>query len=228
MREFGDVTVVVPVGPHCAYRDYLGECLQSIREQTVQPQEIIVVDDMAGLPAYSFPDCRIIKNDWLQGAADSWNRGVANAITNPVFLMGSDDKLMPTCLEECMAEYERQQKLDAWYNVTIELQNGETSWLFNNAAMVTKGLWNMTGGFPPSAFAGPDALLLSIMMVHMSKRMVQVKQGTPLYWCRQHPEQDTLRNAARFNQPTIDIRNIETRDWKPPFWTGYWENDSTH
>lgn len=223
MRNIGDITVVLPVGPQRAYRNYLGECLQSIREQTVQPQEIIIIDDMADLKKDEIGECSYIRNQWLLGCADSWNIGVANAITNPVFLMGSDDKLLPTCLEECLEEYYRQQKADAWYNVTIQLQNGDTSWLFNNAAMVTKGLWNMTGGFPPSAFAGPDALLLSIMMVHMPERMLQVKQGTPLYWCRQHPDQDTLRNAARFNQPTIDIRNIETRDWKPPFWTGYWE-----
>lgn len=214
-----NITVVVPVGPQPAYRNYLEECLSSLFKQTRLPTEVLVIDDMADLSQTDVPGCKLFKNDWLLGCADSWNRGVALSQTDCVFLMGSDDTLMPECLEACWEAYQAYNGLAAWYNVTCALQDGSVQDLPNNAAMITKNLWRLTGGFPPSAFAAPDALLISIMLAHMPDRILQVRKGIPLYWCRQHPGQDTLRNAGRFNGPTIDIRGIETATWQPPDWT---------
>src|SRR5574337_184899 len=166
-----DITVVVPVGPQTAYRQFLLECLDSIYAQAEPPREIIIINDMADLKPSETPGCTVYKNDWLLGCADSWNRGVALSKTDAVFLMGSDDKLLPGCLIECWKVYQEQQNRPAWYNVTCQIQDGSIQWLPNNAAMITKKLWNLTGGFPPSSFAAPDALLLSIMMVHCPERI---------------------------------------------------------
>lgn len=238
------ISVIVPVGPNPAYLQWLPECFDSILKQTYLPQEIILIDDWANLyehGTHKYPfmpgnhlieqtptllghqwynkelniQYRIWKPPWNVGVADAFNFGVALSETNLVFLIGSDDRMMPTCLEECVAEYEIQ-KIEGWYNVTIETSSGDIQWIPNNTAMVTKRLWEWTGGFPPSAgVGGPDALLLSILMVHAPERIIQVKQDTPLCWLREHEHQATKHDAAHFVDEVISIRNKETLRWTP-------------
>jgi glycosyltransferase involved in cell wall biosynthesis len=229
-EEIPGVSVVVPVGPQKEYLNYLKECVYSISDQMFPQDEIVLVDDMANLnehvdmwSARSKGTIRYTRNDWLLGCADSWNRGVALAKNDLVLLMGSDDVLLPDALDALREAYVENNGNAAWYNLTIQIDEGPdtgTHTVFNNAAAVTKELWKLTGGFPPSAFAAPDALLISIMMVHMSDRLIQVKEGAPLYWCRVHDAQDTQRMAGPFNWEVIQIRNVETARWKEPTWTG--------
>jgi glycosyltransferase involved in cell wall biosynthesis len=227
------ISIVIPVGPQPEYKQYLGDCLNSIDIQVNQDDEIILVDDMAGLTREDVQEptlgvwtnnCqrRVLRNDWLLGCADSWNRGVSLAKNDLVLLMGSDDKLLPGALDALRAAYTERKGYAGWYNLTIQIDEGPDTGVhtvFNNAAAVTRELWKMTGGFPPSAFAAPDALLISVMMVHMSGRLIQVKEGVPLYWCRVHNAQDTQRMAAPLSWEVIQIRNLETQRWTRPAWT---------
>jgi len=154
---------------------------------------------------------------WNVGVADAFNFGIALSDCNLVFTLGSDDKLMPTCLEECVKAYE-EHKIEGWYNVTVVTSSGQVADWFNNTAMVTKALWEWSGGFPPSAgVAACDALLLSILMVHAPERMIQVKQGTPLCWLREHENQDTRKNMSFYAASGVveAIRNMETTRFKP-------------
>jgi len=157
------------------------------------------------------------RTPWTVGVADAFNFGVGISFYNLVFMLGSDDKLMPTCLEEVVKEYDKQQ-IEGWYNVTLVTSTGEESWIPNNAAAVTQKFWKWVGGFPPSAgVAACDAVVLSILMKHAPERIVQVKQGTPLYWGRVHEHQDTRHNMAYFATSGIVevIRNLETQRWEP-------------
>ena len=216
-RDLPQITVVVPVGPNKVYRQWLGECLDSIRMQTYPAHEIILIDDMAHLDERETAGCKVYKNPWLIGCGLSWNFGVALSATNCVFLMGSDDGLMPECLEACALAYSDPY---GYYNVTCIDSNGTVIDLFNNAAMVTKKLWALTGGFPITSTVGaPDGLLLSILIKHFPQHLHQVRKGEPLYWVRVHPDQDTRRYASVFHQQVIDIRNIETARWRRPEWT---------
>ena len=151
------------------------------------------------------------------GVADAFNFGVALAGNNLVFMLGSDDKMMPTCLEECVKAYD-EHKIEGWYNVTTNNATDGNMSIPNNAAMVTQELWKELGGFPPSAGVGaPDALLLSIMMVHMPERIYQVLPGTPLCWLREGDHQDTRKNGWLFATEIIPIRGKETDRWKSRF-----------
>lgn len=164
-----------------------------------------------------FPIISYFKTPWNVGVADAFNFGVGLSTSNLVFMLGSDDKLMPTCLEEVVKEYDKQQ-IEGWYNVTLVTSTGEESWIPNNAAATTRKLWKWVGGFPPSAgVAACDAVVLSILMKHAPERIVQVKQGTPLYWGRVHEHQDTRHNMAYFATSGIVevIRNLETQRWEP-------------
>lgn len=220
------ISVIVPVGPQPEYLQYLEECLESIYQN--DPDEVILIDDMAHLDTqwpllndYLDKDVMYYQNPWLCGCAMSWNFGVSYSRNEMCFLMGSDDKLMPYCLEGCVNAWETHDKLDGWYNVTCQLPNGDLQDLPNNAAAITKGLWQLTGGFGPSAFAAPDAWLLSIMMVHMPQRIIQVDKGTPYYFVREHKAQDTPRQFGRFFDAAHSIRDIATRTWTPPEWKGW-------
>lgn len=218
------ISIIVPVGFHPDYKKYLGECLDSIETQMKDGDEILIIDDMAHLAHSEEWRARIEQHSywpspWLIGCADAWNIGVSIAKNNLCLLMGSDDKLLPGCLDALREAYVSTGYLDAYYNLTIIDDKGDVHTVFNNAAAVTKGLWNLTGGFPPSAFAAPDALLISIMMVHLPHLLLQVKEKTPLYWVRTHEAQDTQRMAGAFNWETIQIRNVETARWKKPEWT---------
>lgn len=210
------ITIVVPVGPQKAYRDYLPECILSIQEQTIPGDEILIIDDMANLTSVDVLGCRIHYNPWLLGCADSWNIGVALANNEWVILMGSDDRLLPGALDACRNILVDNPDPVGFYNMGCLIDGEELVTAHNNAAMVSKALWNLTGGFPPSAGVGaPDALLISIMMVHLPTHLHQIDNGNPYYWVRSHPDQDTGRQAGFFHSEVLSIRNKETQRWVP-------------
>ena len=240
-----DISVVIPLGPNPAYLEWLPECIDSVLAQTHLPTEVVLVDDGArierNIKTFFSPDIfeiigteesawwdRLLDDDkillryyrtpWNVGVADAFNFGVGLSYNELVFMLGSDDKLMPTCLEEVVKEYDKQGQWDGWYNVTLVTQSGEESWLPNNAAAVTRGLWKWLGGYPPSAgLAACDAVALSILMVHAPDRIIQVKQNTPLYWAREHEHQDTRKNMSYFAASGVveAVRNMETQRFVP-------------
>lgn len=159
------------------------------------------------------------KTPWLLGFSAAFNCGVSLAAHDLVIYLASDDKLKPTCVADCLETYHANQEKDAWYALTYETDNGQVSDIPINAAMLTKGLWKLTGGYPPSAFAGPDALMLSCLMVHDPYRIIKVKPGVVNYWIRSHADQDTHHQASFFLDEMNGIRNKETARYQPnPEW----------
>lgn len=220
-----EITVVVPVGPHHMYKKWLNSCLFSIERQSVPANQVIIVDDMANLnsrdyQSYNVP-LRITKNPWLLGPYASWNIGVALSQTNMVLLMGSDDMIYEDCIERVQKTYRKVGDVAGFYNLTCDIgQSHEKSTALNNAAVVTKNLWRLTGGFPLTAnLGGGDALLISIMMVHMPEHLHQVDEGEATYWVREHEFQDTRKFAGTFPQQIVEVRDVETRRWEKPIWT---------
>jgi hypothetical protein len=236
----GRVSVTIPVGPNEVYLQWLPECLDSVIKQTYPADELILIDDSLGVLGNKYldmlgitveptkgehgelrydevgkPKLVVWRSPWNLGVPDAFNIGIALSSNNLVFMLGSDDKLMPDCLNECVAAY-LKHKIEGWYAVTYVTQGGRQDYIPNNAAMVTKKLWNYLGGFPPSAgVGGCDAVCLSILMAHDPARIILVKQGTSLCWLREHPDQDTKRNAWLFSGEIVSIRNKETARWKP-------------
>lgn len=153
---------------------------------------------------------------WNVGVADAFNFGVALAPDELVFMLGSDDKMLPKCIKHCVRTWEKNDRKDAWYAVTIQYQSGQKQDIPCNTAMVTQRLWKYLGGFPPSAGVGAcDAILLSILMVHAPDRIIRVREGEPLCWLREHATQDTQVNGWLFAREVVDIRNKETLRFVP-------------
>ena len=221
------VSVVIPVGPYPDDQRWLGECLESVRVQTHQADEVLLIDDMAGLVAEAPPPLRIWRAPWRLGVAAAMNFGVALARNDLVFMLCADDTLHPECLERCLETYQEEPKGArdrSYYFVGVKYLDGravDEQYLPCGAAMVTKELWRTCGGFPPEAASGaPDAALISTMMVHSDAgRLVGVSEHDRacLYNYRSHGGSDSVRRAS-WQGVILETRDLVTRLWEPPTW----------
>lgn len=209
-----EVSVVVPVGPYPGNKKWLPEALDSCWTQSLQPSQVLLIDDGANLE----PDiwhADIWKTPWRSGVAHAFNFGVALAKSDLVFMLGSDDYLHHRCLEQCVKAWERNDRKDAYYWVGVEyLDDREHKLQFApcNAAMVTKGLWKWSGGFPPESSVGaPDAALISCLWG--SDKLQCVHHTQPLYYYRSHPETDTSRRGP-WQGVILQTRDILTSEFK--------------
>jgi glycosyltransferase involved in cell wall biosynthesis len=226
MTDSAKVSVVVPVGPFAVYKRWLGQCLESVWVQTYPADEVVVVDDMANVTmadtggfadelywGATRPESGVILKDgkplgkvwrtpWRLGHAAAFNCGVGLARNDLVFLLSCDDTMEPQCLELCVAEWEKQERRDAFYYVGAHIIGceGETvapdqNCPFGNA-MVTKDLWRMTGGF--RIFEGPSDLdFLTQVLGDFQNRCLPVAKTMPLYNARSHDESITRARASQ-------------------------------
>lgn len=216
------ISVVIPVGPYPANKRWLDECVHSIRMQTLKPVQEIYVDDGSGVNfqanynAAAFLDVKVEHMRWRTGISHSFNYGIMAAKTECVFMLGSDDTLEPTCLEKCYDSYLRRGKADGYYSVPIRyMDTGEVQTAPCNAAMVTKGFWRMSGGFPIETSIGiGDSTLLSICLAHhLPVYWVgeDVKDpDTALYNYRRHPDIHTYKIPWGIADP---LRSYLTETW---------------
>ena len=222
------VTVVIPVGPEPQHVRWLAEAVQSVREQTYPVSETLLIDDMQGLsPGLDeFLDregITVWPAPWRLGIATAFNIGVALAANELVFMLGSDDRLLPQCIEACVRAYHETAedvRDQTYYAAPVQYSDGRPDqFLPCNAALVTKGLWQHCGGFPLETASGaPDAALISIFMRHPEAGTYIVVGRKPLYWYRSHDATDTARRGPW--QPAIlATRDLVTQLWEPPRWT---------
>lgn len=225
------ISVVIPVGPEKHHADYLSECIDSVFEQTDRPEEIVIIDDMHGLHEdfgenLGLPrPVRVWRSPWRLGVAHAFNFGVALARYNSVFLLGADDKLLPTCLEKCWKKYEQCRFVDGYYFVPVVYSDGRGEQnLPCGAAMVTKELWRKTGGFPTESASGAsDAAFISMAMASDMQKVCpvyKVEETDPLYWYRVHENTDTS-NRGPWQGVILETRNLVTLQWQPPQWGRY-------
>lgn len=230
------ITIAIPVGPDAHHCRWLSATVGSIFGQSVLPDEIIVVDDMHGigqhatcreaaaLVAYSPSLFTRYDAPWRLGVAGAFNAGVALARNDAVFMLGADDLLLPECVERCMEAYERNGRKDAYYSVTIRYLDDRPDQLQSlpcNTAMVTKGLWRLTGGFPPESGVGaPDAALISVLLRHHPKTLIKVAEGYPLAEYRVHQESDTAMRGP-WQTAILSARHVLTETWTKPEWGRY-------
>lgn len=240
------ITVLIPVGPQPEYLQWLPEAVQSVMEQTQLPDEILLISDGASLSLelvkgmvqrYShaietyaerkmFTLCPVNSSDmlvfkiwqtpWNIGFSPAFNCGVGLAENNLILYLAADDRLLPTAVEDCLHTWVANNRRDAWYALSYQVGT-QVHTIPNNAAMITRDLWKWMGGFPPAAFAGPDALMLSRLMVHAPDRIIKVAEGKPNYWIREHAAQETKRQFSFYAASGIMevIRNKETERFIP-------------
>lgn len=228
-----NISVLIPVGPKQHHQQWLDEALLSVCKQTHKADEILLIDDMADLSETKLRkvvgkvNLRIWKSPWNLGVAHAFNFGVALARNNAVFMMGADDTLEPDCLDFCNGVYLNtgiEHRDRTYYYVGVKyMDTGEEQYVPCGAAMVTKLLWKANGGFPlETALGCSDAAMISIMMVHPEAgRYLCVNGKKPLYNYRRHSLTDTAEKVTKYSGAILDVRDVLTREWKPPVWNRY-------
>lgn len=92
--------------------NYLKQCLQSVLEQTSSEWEVYVVDDKSMdnskevLESFlDHPKIHVIHNSENLGCARSLHNLIESSVNDLVCFLGSDDGLVPTCVEEVLKFY---------------------------------------------------------------------------------------------------------------------------
>ncbi len=106
------VAVIVPCFQHGRF---LPEAIQSLREQTLVPQRVIVVDDASADPETTEvldeleqdPLITVIRLAKNSGPSISRNRALSEITESYVLPLDADDMLLPTTLEEMVHQLER-------------------------------------------------------------------------------------------------------------------------
>lgn len=212
------ITVTIPVGPYPSNTRWLTECIDSISQQTVLPEEILIIDDGANIDPDTLSHLAITiwQTPWQSGVAHAFNFGVALAHNDLVVMLGSDDKLLPTCIEKLWQCWEGHKDPMGYYFLALKYSDDREQNTPCNAAMVHKHHWRVTGGFPvESAVGAPDTMLCSIMLKHYPKAgtFYKVSEET-LYWYRYHPEIETHRKPAWGGVVHL-TRDLVTQEWTP-------------
>jgi glycosyltransferase involved in cell wall biosynthesis len=248
------ISVVIPVGPKPSHKQWLKECIDSVMNQTVLPQELLLIDDMGHINLRDYFGANIstypvhldattdhnfmIYEDfifdngvsvskfnmpWLGGVVCGFNFGVALAKNEWVLQLGSDDILYPDAIKYGIETIKQIGDPLGLYNFscyTKETGNPQVINWYNHANIVSKSLWAKSGGLHPMTITGGmDAALVSIMMIHLSKHLHKIKDGTPLYFVRSHKDQYTLESASKYGDFMVQLRNDLTNDWIEPDWT---------
>ena len=212
------VTVVITVGPKPYHRTWLQEAVDSVAAQTIPEVETLLITSPPALdPVPTGRDLRVWESPWRTGVPIANNFGVGLAKHDLVFILASDDRLYPWCLEDCVREYELRQDDVAYYTVDIEYSTGERQGLPSGPGMVTKALWDHTGGFPPETSIGADDyIFISLLNIMHGRagRIWQVKSVDAPYWHRIHPEMTTLERLPRWGGAVGIVRDILTEEWQ--------------
>ncbi|MFT5298263.1 MAG: teichuronic acid biosynthesis glycosyltransferase TuaG [Colwellia sp.] len=127
------ISVVIPFYHAEAFFD---ETYQSIKQQTIQPQEIIVVNDGCGAKAIEFlsqyTDIKIINSTENKGVSTARNEGAKAATSDLIAFLDADDIWLPNKLETQLAFLKEYPHFSACHTgVTTFNDKGDIS-TFNN------------------------------------------------------------------------------------------------
>ncbi|MEM8860222.1 MAG: glycosyltransferase family 2 protein [Chloroflexota bacterium] len=102
--------------PHWNGKYHLDVCLNSLRQQTVQDFEVIVVDNGSedGSQAYikaKFPEVKLIENGENLGFTGACIKGYEAAVGDFIILLNNDTEATPNWLEKLLAGFENQPEI---------------------------------------------------------------------------------------------------------------------
>lgn len=172
------------------------ECIESVLSQVDQYDQILVLDNGIGLrdPLQIGEWADLHRIPWAIGLASGYNYGIAIARHENCFMLGSDDLMLPNCLQQCREAYDREGGAIGWYYVGVEYSDGRTQNTACMAAMVSKTLWHRVGGYELGSDYGVNSLKLPVRScehVVLSKMIANPKLGKIirvsdeiLYWVR--------------------------------------------
>jgi GT2 family glycosyltransferase len=157
----------------------LQRLLESLRAQTLQPVEVVVVDDASEPPLPQFSGSLQFRNDVPRGACQARNLGFRNASGKYVFIFDDDAEIRDTSLiERAVALAERIPQVGAigFRQLTPE---GKTHWMqpaageqirlvpsfYGFGALIVRAAFEAVGGFfePLGYYCEEDELALKLI-----------------------------------------------------------------
>ena len=193
------ISIVVPV---YNVHDYLAECLESIRKQSLRDYECILVDDgstdgsSAILDEFSKVDSRfIVIHQKNSGVGAARNVGLQRANGTFLTFIDSDDKLAPTYLEDMWLSIGDQDVVITGFTMCKPEERIEIGYItgspsIDNMAMAMKqGLLNSCWGklyrtkviqeirFPEKIFWGEDTVYLLSCLCKTNKVVFALSYG---------------------------------------------------
>ena len=126
-----NLSVIIPNYNHARY---LPRCLDAVIEQSVQPSEILVIDDgstddsIRVIESYArrFSHLRLVRNELNQGVVPTINRGLQIAASEYVYFSAADDFILPGFFEKSLALLSQHSQaalccsIGKWRDVTTE------------------------------------------------------------------------------------------------------------
>lgn len=115
----------------------LKDSLESIRTQSLLPNEIIVVDDGSTPPVSknifdgftNKTQCTLIRNETPQGGNNARNKGILAAKSDYIALLDDDDKFKPNKIEILSKEISNNPSYDIFYHAAqIHMLNEKVSY----------------------------------------------------------------------------------------------------
>lgn len=180
-KEQSRVAVVIPC---YNYGRYLGNALDSLKMQTYQPDEIIIVDDGSTdttqevAKAYASENTRIVRQDNV-GVAHARNFGISLANSEFVVCLDADDLLEPEYIETCRDTLTQDRRLGIAYTgmQSFDERGNISQWNIPNsydfesqaenvtppkngipcAAMFRRSMWERIGGYKQAYHPAEDA-----------------------------------------------------------------------
>jgi GT2 family glycosyltransferase len=164
----------------------LDEALGSVRHQTRQPDELVVVDDGSDdvhtqqvLARIQTEGVTVIRTG-NRGVSAARNLGIASTRAPLVVCLDADDVLDPAYLEKASARLSSRPDLDfvscgmrgfgaaeyTWTPPQPELVEGLTRGVVHNASMLRRTLWERVGGFDEAIPGSEDLDFWTTVLEH--------------------------------------------------------------
>jgi glycosyltransferase involved in cell wall biosynthesis len=159
------------------YAHYLGECLQSVIDQTIGDWEVVVVDDASTMgdaevetAKFNDPRIRFIRHEKNRGAGATFNTAFNHSQNPYVLLLSADDRLTPRFLEKAGDTLENNPSIDVlmvdfqlfgdavetqttWnYKVYDAQTMTRMQWIPGPATIMKRAVWEKAGGH----YEGPE------------------------------------------------------------------------
>lgn len=218
------VAVVIPAYKQAAF---LGEAVQSVLAQTVQPNEIVIAagDDESAEVAYKLArdfssGIRVIAG-LNKGVAHARNTAIAAACGDLIVPLDADDKLDPTFIEKTLTVFPTTPyvivstnvqrfglKSDAWdlvkYSQEALLQSDQL--VLSTTSLFSKRLWQDAGMYDVSLIGSED-LAFWIACSRLNPAVRQIPER--LVFCRVHYENSTWskRGFERDIRAMVELRH---------------------
>jgi cellulose synthase/poly-beta-1,6-N-acetylglucosamine synthase-like glycosyltransferase len=155
------------------YGRYLAEAVESVVEQTLRPDEVVIVDDGSTddtcavaqrlIAAHADLPMRLISTEHSGSAGATRNVGVAATAAEYVLCLDADDRLDPSFLETCVAALDRHPEAAIAYGDILGFANDGVvqrlaEWdtqrelhvnLVGSASLFRRAAWEQVGGYDP-------------------------------------------------------------------------------